>query len=334
MRLIYIALIYLSTLLTASAHAAPSAFVLQDLDSRQILMSSNISLPINPGSLVELASAIALTTGTASDISAAAHQIRETPETLPSDLTKSISRLISALGMTRTTFISATATEDRNQASTAHDLARLAEYCFLHNRQLFEALSDLKSVSEAASRNNAHFWQSSTVYGITSTLGYHQWSGIFVSINPKPTLNVRRLLAVILNAEDARDLADSTSHLITEGNLNFETFKAVKKGEIVGTLPIFKGKSDILKVAAADDAVITLRRSDLTEKAPDEFTIRMNCRLPITAPVAEGTELGKLEVLFHKQSLVSVPVVSAESISEGGFWKRVADTIRMASESL
>ena len=112
MRLIYIALIYLSTLLSASAHAAPSAFVLQDLDSRQILMSSNISLPINPGSLVELASAIALTTGTASDISAAAHQIRETPETLPSDLTKSISRLISALGMTRTTFISATATED------------------------------------------------------------------------------------------------------------------------------------------------------------------------------------------------------------------------------
>ena len=329
----YAALICLSMFISASTHAAPSAFVLQDLDSGQMLMSSNMSLPINPGSLVELASATALTekADKPNDISSIVRQIRENPETLPTDLTKSISRLISMLGMTRTSFISATITEDRNQASTAHDLARLATYCFLNNRTLFEIMSDLDSVSEAASRNNSHFWHSSTVYGLTSELGNHQWSGIFVSINPKTDQTVRRLLVVILNAEDASDLADTTSRLITEGNLNFETLKAVRQGEIVGSLPIFKGESDNLKVAAATDAVITLKRSDLTEKASDAFTIRMTCRLPITAPVKEGTEIGRLEVLFHTQSLVSVPVVAAESIREGNFWKRVIDTIRMAS---
>ena len=81
---------------------------------------------------------------------------------------------------------------------------------------------------------------------------------------------------------------------------------------------------------AAKDAVITLKRSEIADKGADAFTIRMTCRLPVTAPIEEGTELGTLEMLFDGRPVASVPVAAAETVVAGSFWRRVSDTIKLA----
>lgn len=332
MRSTLLALIGLSAaVLWSPVSAAPVAFVLQDLDSRQTLMSSNASLPVNPGSLVNLMTARALAEIRPEESAETiVKTIREASDALPPDLQKTVGELAVRLGMTRSSFISLKGTADPNQASTATDLAALASDSFLNNRTLLEALTDFGTLPAAASRHRSLFWRESTLFGLVSDGGDNQWSGLIISVNPKSNSSVRRTLAVILNAENAQDLADTAAAMITDVNLSFETLTVISKGDITGSVPVYKGTEKELKVAAAKDAVITLKRSEIADKGADAFTIRMTCRLPVTAPIEEGTELGTLEMLFDGRPVASVPVAAAETVGAGSFWRRVSDTIRLA----
>jgi D-alanyl-D-alanine carboxypeptidase (penicillin-binding protein 5/6) len=47
----------------------------------------------------------------------------------------------------------------------------------------------------------------------------------------------------------------------------------------------------------------------------------------ITAPVKQGSELGRVEITLEERPLMQVPLIALSDIAEGGIWQRAVDSV-------
>jgi D-alanyl-D-alanine carboxypeptidase (penicillin-binding protein 5/6) len=135
-----------------------------------------------------------------------------------------------------------------------------------------------------------------------------------------------RFIAVILGApagyggERVRD--EDGRKLLAWG---FERFKTLRPG--IGPLPplrVWKGKSSQAAptLGEAPEFTVTADRGEDLRWEIDPFD-------PIIAPLPAGSILGTLVISDQTGELRQIPLVTAEEIPAGGFWKRLWDSVRL-----
>jgi D-alanyl-D-alanine carboxypeptidase (penicillin-binding protein 5/6) len=134
------------------------------------------------------------------------------------------------------------------------------------------------------------------------------------------------MIAVVFgtDSEDAR--AAETAKLLGYGFNFFESRTFFAKGETVQNVDVWKGAARTVKAGVAEDFAAALPK-----RAGDEYQTRIVLSDgDLIAPVAAGATLGQVELLGADGKVVmQAPLVALEAVEQGGFFRRIWDSIRL-----
>jgi D-alanyl-D-alanine carboxypeptidase (penicillin-binding protein 5/6) len=230
-----------------------------------------------------------------------------------------------AIGATRTVFQNANGLNDPPNVTTARDLATITRYA-IQFPEFNDAVGTKEYVVTRSSdsqdfllKNHAKFlWKFPGADGIKT--GWTVPAGrCFVG---SATWNGWRLISVVLNSPN---IVEETAALMKFGFYKFAPVVFAESGAPSGTVAVVGGEKAELTVAPAAPLRYILPRN----KRPH---IALEPRADsITAPVAIGSPVGRLEATIDGRVLASVPLVAAENVSRpavmaaafGGSWTAI-----------
>ncbi len=133
--------------------------------------------------------------------------------------------------------------------------------------------------------------------------------------------NERRLIVVIMGADTALARAADARKLLEWGFSNFERRKLLEKQIPLTEAKVTGGLATSVPLGLKDDIDLLLPKSAL-----DTVQTRINYLTPLKAPIAEGTEVGRLTVIRSGGAIaLDVPVVALTEVPQGSLRKRAFD---------
>jgi D-alanyl-D-alanine carboxypeptidase (penicillin-binding protein 5/6) len=124
------------------------------------------------------------------------------------------------------------------------------------------------------------------------------------------------------NSEQAR--AAETQKLLTYGFRFFETQTFYQKGAELAKAQVWKGATREAKAGLAQDLTLTLPKGQIKK-----LQASMTLNPQLIAPINKGDVIGKVEVKMEDQVVHSADLIALETVEEGGFFRRLWDSIRL-----
>ncbi|WPO99441.1 D-alanyl-D-alanine carboxypeptidase family protein [Pseudomonas sp. HR96] len=226
------------------------------------------------------------------------------------------------LGMKNSHFMNPTGLPNPDHYSTAHDMGILAR-AIIHEDPAHYAIYSQKEFfwnGIKQPNRNLLLWRDKTVDGLktghTDEAGYCMVSSA--------VRDGMRLIAVVFGTNSEAARAAETQKLLTYGFRFFETQTFYQKGQELTQAAVWKGDTHQVKAGLADDLTMTLPRGQLKNLAA---TMTVNPQL--TAPIAQGQVIGKVEVKNGDKVVQTADLIALEAVNEGGILRRVWDSIRL-----
>ena len=231
------------------------------------------------------------------------------------------------LGMTGSHFMNATGLPDPEHYSTAHDMARLARAIIYEDPAHYAIYSQKEFFWNNIKQPNRNLllWRDKTVDGLKT--GHTDEAGYCLVASA--VRDGMRLIAVVFGTNSEQARAAETQKLLTYGFRFFETQTFYQKGAELAQGTVWKGASRQVKAGLANDLTMTLPRGQLKKLAAS-----MTLNPQLTAPIKQGDVIGKVEVKLEDKVVHSADLIALETVDEGGFFRRVWDSIRLFFFSL
>ncbi|WP_239495565.1 hypothetical protein [Marinomonas primoryensis] len=167
---------------------------------------------------------------------------------------------------------------------------------------------------------NKLLWRDKTVDGLKT--GHTDAAGFCLAATA--VRNGTRLITVVMGTNSDAARAVESQKLLDYGFRYYETRKLYSRGQVVNNARVWGGSQSSVKVGFADDVLVTMPRQ---QGASIPATLDM--QQEITAPIAVGDVLGKIVVGLEGNVLLERSVVALEAVEEGGFFKRMFDSIKL-----
>jgi D-alanyl-D-alanine carboxypeptidase (penicillin-binding protein 5/6) len=170
-------------------------------------------------------------------------------------------------------------------------------------------------------RNSLLWDRSLNVDGIKT--GFTTESGY--SLVTSATEGDTRLITVVMGAASEAARAAETKKLLNYGFRFFETITAYSEGEALASQRIWGGSADEISLGAGADVVVTLPRGQ-------RQNLRANFVLDQTleAPLSAGQVVGTVNLTLDGEDIASFPLVTLQEVAQGGFFKRIIDSIKQS----
>ncbi|MEL1250302.1 D-alanyl-D-alanine carboxypeptidase family protein [Aurantiacibacter gilvus] len=228
------------------------------------------------------------------------------------------------LGMHDTHFGSANGYPDGGQTYTsARDLALLAEamtrdYPALYQRYFGHRTLRWRNITQAN-----HDPVTGVVAGADGIkTGYTREAGFtFLGSGER---DGRRLVMVLAGAPDSRTRDDAAREFLEWGFSDFEQATVIPAGVEVGSALVQDGAERNVRLRTAADVVASLPRGE----AADHWTMEVVYRGPITAPIAAGDPVARLQLSVDGQLVLEVPLEAADSVAKANALQRVLNALR------
>ncbi len=226
------------------------------------------------------------------------------------------------LGMTGSHFMNATGLPNPEHYSTAHDMARLARAIIYEDPAHYAIYSQKEFFWNNIKQPNRNLllWRDKTVDGLKT--GHTDEAGYCLVASA--VRDGMRLIAVVFGTNSEQARAAETQKLLTYGFRFFETQTFYQKGTELAQGAVWKGATRQVKAGLAEDLTMTLPRGQLKKLAA---SMTMNPQL--VAPIKQGDVIGKVEVKLDDKVVHSADLIALETVDEGGFFRRVWDSIRL-----
>lgn len=229
------------------------------------------------------------------------------------------------LGMKNSHFTNSSGLPDPLHYSNATDLAILAARLiqeFPANYSLYKEHEFTWNRITQPNRNRL-LWIDPTVDGVktghTETAGY--------CLVASSLRQGRRILSVVLGTASDSMRAQESLKLLNWAFQNWDTQQLYKKGQLVATPNIWKGKVAQARLGFKDDVFLTLPKGQ-TEKIQPVLE-RTD---PLIAPIQAGEQLGTLKLQLDGKVIREVPVIALESVEAAGIFGRTWDAIRLMAK--
>ena len=223
------------------------------------------------------------------------------------------------LGMTNSEFKNSSGLPEDGMYSTARDLSKIANAIIrdhptsykIYSEKYFEH-NDIKQPNR-----NRLLWRDKSVDGLktgkTTEAGY-----CLVASAERDGV---RLISVVLGASDDETRSRESQRLLSYGFRYYDTQTLFKSGEIIeSSVKVWYGKEDFIDLTIKDNATITFPRG-----AEDNLKAKVSINDTLEAPISTGDELGMLEIVLDDETLLSVPLISADEIQKGNIITRLLD---------
>ena len=228
------------------------------------------------------------------------------------------------LGMTNTNYLNATGWPEEGHATTAKDLAILAqavindhpEHYAIHAEKYFK-----HNGINQPNRNKLLF-RNKFVDGIKT--GHTNEAGYCLVATEKR--NDMRLISVVMGTKSEEARAAESQRLIAYGYRYYATHKLYASDTPLDELNqrVWGGVQQQVQLALSEDIVATIPRG-----SRKDLNVETQIDSVIQAPLAKGQELGKLVVRLDDQIVAEKRLVAANSVEQAGFFSRTWDQLML-----
>ena len=224
------------------------------------------------------------------------------------------------LGMNDTHFVNPTGLPDDQQYSSAYDMAILAQAIIRNSPNTYHMYKEKWFVYNdirQPNRNRLLWWDDSVdglKTGHTDSAGYC----LVASAQKEGT----RLISVIMGAKSDAVRAGESKQLLTYGFRFFESKQLYAANAELLKQPVWKGDVKEVSIGVIDPLNVVVARDN---KLSLETVVNVDGTL--IAPIAQGQQLGTLQIMAGDQVLVERPIVALQSVEAGSWWHRFWDSI-------
>ncbi len=214
------------------------------------------------------------------------------------------------LGMNGSHFVDASGLPDPEQYMTAHDLAILARHLIDDFPDYYHYFSEKEFTwhgIKQGNRNPLLYRQGSGVDGLKT--GHTEESGF--SLVASAIRDNRRIIAVLQGMNNMQNRADEGGNVIDWAFRETANYTIATKGAVLAEAPVWMGTAKTVPLTVSKDLVATLPRS-----AKGKLSAKAVFDGPLQAPVAAGTQIGKLVLSAPGIPDFETPLVAGGDVPE------------------
>lgn len=226
------------------------------------------------------------------------------------------------LGMSDSHFMNSTGLPHPEHYSSARDMAVLARAIIEEDQEHYAIYAQKEFLWNNIKQGNRNLllWRDKTVDGLKT--GHTQEAGYCLVASA--VRDGARMITSVFGTESESARAAETQKLLTYGFRFFETRTFYKQGQELAQTQVWKGTTRQLKAGLAKDLSLTLPKGQL-----EKLQAGMTLNPQLIAPIAQGDVIGKVEVKLGDEVVHSADLVALEAVEEGGFMRRLWDSIRL-----
>jgi len=228
------------------------------------------------------------------------------------------------LGLKNTNFINPTGLDYDNHYSSAYDMAIIGMELLKHPA-IFEFSSLYEDYLRQDTKNK--FWLVNTNKLIRTyegcdglKTGYTDKAGYTMAVTAKK--DNMRLLAIVLGEDVSKTRNKETRELLDYGFNTYKIDVLKKKGDIIDTIKINKGKDEINAILNSDITVLTKKNED--KKDYKEKVTLSDIKLPIK----KNNNVGKLELYENNILIGKYDLVSDKTIKKKNIFRTYLDNLK------
>jgi serine-type D-Ala-D-Ala carboxypeptidase (penicillin-binding protein 5/6) len=133
-----------------------------------------------------------------------------------------------------------------------------------------------------------------------------------------------RLVSVVLGSTSMKGRENASAALLNYGFTFYDTKLVVKGGAKLASTPVWKAAASPVDVGIKEDLYITVPRSE-----SNDIQTAVDLTPRLIAPLAADADVGQLRVFTANHPLATMPVHPLASVAQGGWWRRMIDTIKL-----
>lgn len=232
-----------------------------------------------------------------------------------------------SLGMKNTKFSNASGLPDKDHYISAYDVALMSKELLKHekvNEWLSIYMYDMavgknKPSIQTMVNTNRLIKEYEGANGIKT--GSTNEAGYCLSGSAKR--GNLQLIAVVMGSENSKIRFNEAKRMLDYGFANYDSVAIGKKGDIVGVLPVEKGKLVEVEMALQKDSYILLPKG-----SKGKISKVINLPESISAPFLSGTEIGSLSIYVDEKEVDKINLVSTTSVEKVNLIKMLNRTIK------
>jgi D-alanyl-D-alanine carboxypeptidase (penicillin-binding protein 5/6) len=227
-----------------------------------------------------------------------------------------------ALGLPKTSFVNATGHDEQGQASTAHDLARLASALIRDFPEYYGwfAQREFSYLDITQYNHNALLWRNLHVDGVKT--GHTRAGGYCLSASAYR--DGMRLIATVLGARDDGARVSAGQKLLEHGFRHFETRLLYAADVPALRVRLWMGEQSMLPLGVRQNLFLTLPRG-----WHEKLQARLVVQQELAAPVQQGQVMGTLALDLDRQPYAEYPLVALQEIGTGNILQRTIDRVQL-----
>ncbi len=218
------------------------------------------------------------------------------------------------LGMNNTHFVNTNGLDVDHHYSSAYDVALMSRELLKH-----QDVKKYTTIWQDTLRNGA--------FGLSNTNKlirfYEGATGLKTgyTTNAKHCLsasalkNGMELIAVVLAAPSSNDRFNDAKKMLDFGFANYEIQQVLSNDEVIGTVPIEKGKTDVLQLVGSNHFSVLNQKSGKKE-------IERKIEIPpsVQAPVEKGQMVGHVKFFCDGEELGQIDLIALEAVEKKSYF--------------
>jgi D-alanyl-D-alanine carboxypeptidase (penicillin-binding protein 5/6) len=222
------------------------------------------------------------------------------------------------LGLEHSTFANSWGKSDPRERMTARELARLAVHIIAEYPDFYRYFGEREFTWNKIRQLNRNPL-------LTMDLGA---DGLKTGELPESGFGLvgsaveagQRLVVVVNGLKTAADRAEESRKLISWGFRSFDARTLFAAGEVVGQAQVYGGAQGEVALVAEKPVKVFA-----THGSGEKLSAKMVYQGPLTAPVAEGVEVGQLKIWRGQSEVLDVPLKTGGSVAQGTLSQRALD---------
>lgn len=222
------------------------------------------------------------------------------------------------LGLTKSTFTNVDGLPDPKMRVTPRELAIIARHIVNTYPEFYKWFGEREFTWNKIRQQNRNpilgtvEGADGMKTGFTNEAGYN--------LVGSATRNGLRLVLVMTGLKNAKDRADEAKKLIDYGFREFDSRILFAENQIIAEAKVYGGAQGKVPVTAGEQIKLMVPRN-----VSERISAKMIYSGPIRAPIREGQEIGKLQVMRGDAKVLEVPVQATEAVEVGSVTQRAFD---------
>lgn len=226
------------------------------------------------------------------------------------------------LGMSNTQFVNSTGLPHAQHYTTANDLAKLAA-AIIRDFPEYYGLYSIKEFTYnkiTQPNRNRLLWQDPYVDGMKT--GHTESAGFCLITSAKR--GEMRLISVVLGTASDNARTAESQKLLNYGFQFYESYRLYQKGQVVASLPVYKGSENLVKAGFTRDVFLTLPKGHYAHAKAT-----LTSRQPLLAPLTSGQAVGTVTVNVEGKPVLSLNLQALDEVKVAGIFGRAWDSLRL-----